>query len=330
MKKYLLIFILLLILDSCIPRSEKSNFINFDPSSIKCTSSIKCNSEGLPLDSTVMYFPLQLFHDTIPCISDGDRIIRSYYYKNKEEYSKNFNVDIKTLKDTFEIAEDTFGLKLRSFTLFKMHEPILYNHYLKREMYRLISLRAFNRPLLVRLERNKDSITLYVKRLNKHVMFPFIVYGGLDSLAYTTPDIEKYDSIKKKYIIVDTIKYHKLLMKARAENDSISKIYNVIDYQLTDDYQKTITSRTWDSINTFIDSSKFWTTKPNVALDYLQIDGSQWIFEGHSKDGYQLKIIPSPHFENYNYDNIFDENNYYAKLFKFIFISAGLKNERFY
>lgn len=253
-----------------------------------------------------------------------------YYFKDKEEYSERFNVDIQTLKDTFEVAEDTFILKLRSYTLFKMHEPILYDHYLKSDMYRLISMRAFNRPLLVRIEKTRDSVIINVKRLNKQIMYPFIIYGGYDSLVYTTPDIEYYDSIKKSWIITDTIKYHELLVKAKKSNDSIAKLYNVIDYHLTEDYKKAISIIEWDSIQTLIDSSKFWITKPNVALDYLQIDGSQWIFEGHSKNGYQIKIIPSPHFENYDFDNTFDEKNYYARIFKHILFSAGLINERLY
>jgi hypothetical protein len=296
----------------------------FDP------NSIKCDSEGIPIDSTVMYFPSELFHDTIPCITNGSSTIRSYYFKNKEEYSKAYNVDVKTLKDTFEIAEDTFLLKYRSYTLFKMHEPILYDHYLKKNIYRLTSLRAFHKPLIVRIQIEKDSIILFIKRLNKQIRYPFLVYGGYDSLIYTPPDIQRYDSIHKKWIILDTIKYHKLFIGAKKTNDSLAKLYNVIDYRLIEDYSKTISISAWHSINTLIDSSKFWKTKPNVALDYPMIDGSNWIFEGHSNKGYQIKIIPSPNFENDNYINVFDEKENYEKIFSAILQLAGLTDESLY
>lgn len=324
MNKQTLTLVLVMTLTfSCQTRNEKSNLVAFE-------RTIKCDRKGYPHDSTVLYFPSHLFHDTIPCFSDVNGIHRLDYF-NKKEYSERFNVDIQTLKDTFEVIEDTFMLKLRSYTLFKMDEPILYDHYLKSEIYRLIPMRSFNKPLVIRIEKQHDSITINIKRLNRQIMYPFIVYEGLDSLVYTTPEIKYYDSIKKTWIISDTMRYHELFVKAKKSNDSIAKLYNVIDYHLIENYKKKIPITEWDSIQTLIDSSKFWTTKPGVALDYLQVDGSQWIFEGHSKEGYQIKIIPNPNFENSNDNmNTLDEKNYYTKIFQLILLTSGLKNESLY
>lgn len=314
----------LLSLTSC--KDKKNNFIALDYSEIPSI----CNSDGMPKDSSSKYFPAQLFIDTIPCLLDGENLYKLNYYRSKKDYAERFGKRFETLKDTFQMVEDTMLLKVRSYALFKMQEPILYNHYLNRKVYRIISMRAFNPPIIVRIEKYDDSIIVLSKKLNKNIRYPFMVYGGSDSLFYMTPDIGFFDTISKKIKIINKVKYDNKLKENKRKSDSLAKIYNVINYHLKLNQQKIISQNAWDSLETMIDSANFWRTKPNVALDYQQIDGSQWILEGHSRKGYQIKIIPSPYFEKEIYKNPFDSTDNYAKIFKYFIKISNLKDEPLY
>jgi len=202
-KKIKILIILLTVLISCNNGNEKSNLVAFN------SYSVDCDSNGIPADSTVFYFPYHLFYDSIPCVFDKNLgIIRLSGLKDKKELSEYLNVDLQTAKDTFEVIIDTNRLKIWSYELFKMHEPILYDHFLSKDIYRLISFRSFDKPLLVRIEIKKDSITLSVKRLNRNVIYPFIVFMVHDNLPYITPDIGYFDSIKSQWIITDKMKYN--------------------------------------------------------------------------------------------------------------------------
>jgi hypothetical protein len=231
--------------------------------------------------------------------------------------------------DTSFAKMDLFSLKLNSYMLFKMKEPVLHDHFLKREIYRLTALRAFNVPLLIRIEKFRDSVTLIIKKLNRGIMFPFIIYGEVDSLAYTEPHVNEYDSTQNEsYALND--KDRESFSDFKKRNDSIAKIQNNVNYFLVLDLHKTLSISVWDSLQNQIDSTYFWRTKPDVALNYVQGDGSKWIFEGHNKFGYQIKIIPSPHFKNYEYENEFDQDNSYARLFYHIIKLAKLTDEKLY
>jgi len=323
-RQLLLLIPFLFTLTCCKDKKDKIIAIDY------CETKSICNVDGTPKDSLSKYFPAQLFIDSIPCILDGENLFKLNYFGSKKDYAARFGKSFESLKDTFQMVEDTFLLKIKSYTLFKMQEPILYNHYLDRKVYRMTSLRAFNPPIVVRIEKNNDSIIIIFKKLNKNIRYPFMVYGGSDSLFYMTPDIGFYDTLSKKMKIINKVKYDKQLKENKRINDSLSSIYNVIDYHLKLNKRKAISVTQWDSLEKMIDSANFWRTKPNVALDYPQIDGSRWILEGHSKNGYQIKIIPSPNFEKEIYKNTFDSTDNYARIFKYFMKITNLEHEPMY
>jgi hypothetical protein len=324
MNKTLLITILLILISSCKNQTDY-NVVEFN-ANCNC-----CDEFGFPLDSTAKYFPEDLFNDTIPCILDESSIKRLDNYGTKENFAKLYKKDINNLKDTFEIAEDTLLLKYISYALYKMNEPILYDHYLNKEIYRILSMRAFNPPLVISIENYLGNISITFKKLNKAIRYPFMVYvTENDSILYCQPDVAAYDPIQKKTIVIYTLSYTKLYLKNKKFQDSMAKAYNVINYKLIENRQVAVSKRVWNSLQIKIDSSNFWQTKPNIALDYPLIDGSRWILEGHTKEGYQIKIIPSPNFDNYDYVNYFDEDNSYVKIFKYLIKTLELENEGWY
>jgi len=228
---------------------------------------------GVPEDSMSAFFPEVLFNDTTT-------------------YS------LKWLK-----------LKLRSYMLYKMKEPVLSNFYSKKEIYRLIIMGSFSKPMTVRIEKSADSIIIYSKVLNRNIRYPFMVYDTSTIISYNG----------------------KTIHQTKAERDSLFNLYNSTNYVLFLERKSELSNREWESLCVLIDSTKFWKTNPDVALHYLQIDGSNWIFEGHNKFGYQIRDIPNPNFDRtYVYENEFDKSNNYRNLFEYIVKISDLNMEHYY
>jgi hypothetical protein len=324
MNRILLLFtFIVLVICSC---SQKSDYRFF-----KSEQAI-CDKFGFPMDSSSSYFPKKFFNDTMPAVYNGNSILRLYAGLSKSQIARNYNIDISALKDTFTLENNSFLLKYLSYSLFKMQEPILYDHYLKRDIIRLSVFRAFNPSLIVRFEKKGASILVSVKKLNKGIGYPFIIYSvpSNNELIYSPPEVASFDSTQNKTIIHDSINYNKLLTEQNKEQDSLARIYNVINYHLVKDTTFLVEPSTWNSLQLMIDSARFWSLKSDMALDYLQVDGSRWILEGQTKYKYHIKAIPSPNFESTPYANDFDKNNIYARMFRFIMESAHLEKERMY
>lgn len=309
MNRVILGFIILLFL-SC--GHSKKDFVVVDFREIK-----GCNDNGIPRDSSVNYFPTELLHDTVPGFFNGYDIFR-LTDMSKQQFAKVFHTKIETLKDTFEIVtEDSIISKVNSYMFYKMKEPVLCSQYLGKEIYRMTAIRTQRKPpLVVTIEKYKDSVIITCKRLNRHITFPFIKKGGV--IFFTSPDFTSSFDRKKEE-------------KRRAEvirkNDSTALAYNNCNYHLVLNNRMKISRTAWDSLEIMVDTAKFWKSKPELALDHVQVDGSRWILEGHSEYGYQIRIVPSPHFGRNEYPNNFDPKNNYAKIFKYILRLTNLKDE---
>ena len=205
-----------------------------------------------------------------------------------------------------------------------MHEPVLYSHYLKKDIYRLTSIRSdCNSPLVVTIEKYEDSVVLITKELNRCVDFPFIKNPG--PVVFVAPiDPNKTD------------KNEKLRCKAiqKSLEDSIAKVYRNCNYHLVMNNRIRISKAVWDSLEILVDSAKFWKSIPVLDLSKTEGDDSRMIFEGHSEYGYQIRIIPSLHL--YNGPNIpargdnYDPGNSYTKIIRFIMRQTTLKEKDVY
>ena len=199
-----------------------------------------------------------------------------------------------------------------------MKEPVLSDKFLGKDIYRVIALRSFNKPVVIRIENNKGKISIVSKELNRPITYPFFSLG--DVVFFEPPSIK---GVRQK---IDE-EYRKATIR---ENDSIRSLLNNTNYYLTLDEKTAVPSSVWDSLEVLVDSAKFWKTKPELYLNFLQIDGSMWYIEGHFKSGYQIKRIPSPHFSKSNYPYGYDKNDYYAQIFKFLFENAKIKSGELY
>jgi hypothetical protein len=236
-------------------------------------NAIISDMSGQPSDSSSYYFPEYLF-DTVT-----------------NKYSK------------------IWELNARSYLLFKMKEPVLSNYYLGRDIIRITALMSFNKPVSISIDRQSNGTKFTIKRLNKGIRYPFMVFDTSSSITYMG----------------------KSPFKDKAEKDSLYRFYNNTNYFVEFEQKKTLSKTELDSLNILIDSTQIWQTAPNLAQNVMNIDGSKWIIEAHRKFGYQIKVIPNPNFDrNYEYENEFDKNNHFRNLFEYIMKLARYKKEHVY
>lgn len=299
-------FVLFAILFAC---DNKQNGID-KTSLVAFRSEIDFDNNGMPKDSLSKYFPESIFTDTVEYYVDKSGRLTNPRFFSKERYIDISEQDISLdeLRDTIVVETDsvTDHLLFTSYTLYKMGEPSLSNQYLGKEIYRLTVDRAFDRPFVIRIEKDKDKITAYYKILNRVITYPFLRMLTSD-IVFEPPGGFTLEYDKEEHA------------RAKRENDSLALIYNNPNYYNEVDKSISISRACWDSIEAQIDTIGFWKTKPYIGLNHLQIDGSRWILEGHIRVGYQIKRILSPHFEKARYySHAYDENDYYAKLFRFL------------
>jgi hypothetical protein len=91
---------------------------------------ISCNGQSTQTnnkrDSIPYYFPLELFRDT-----------------------------------AIYVGQDSFVVKWYSKHLYALNEPVLFSDKSSNETYRFTWLRTFDNPIAIRIEKNKDSYTLF-------------------------------------------------------------------------------------------------------------------------------------------------------------------------
>lgn len=93
------------------------------------------DEKGLPVDSSVHYFPDSLLLDTV----------------------KHY---IDSLELKYRIID-------RSYVLFNLKEPVLSNYYLHKQIYRVISFPTLRPAFCIRIEKSENSVAIVFKRLNK-------------------------------------------------------------------------------------------------------------------------------------------------------------------
>lgn len=220
-----------------------------------------------------------------------------------------------TIKHKFDSFQLEFHVKERYYLLYKMKEPILSNFYLNKEIYRITIIRSFHKPIVIKITKNdNNNVYIEIKKINRNISFPFMKY---------------LDTLDKNYFTfeMDKISKHKL----NSKNQELFKKFNNTNYYIEEFNKEFLKKDKWDSLLLLIDTAHFWKTKPLADFNHFQIDGSTWIIEGHNKNGYQIKIIPSPLFNKNDLNfNAFDSKRYYVNIFQYVISLSNLKNEEIY
>lgn len=296
-----------------------------------------CDEAGMPLDTFAMYFPEHLFLDSIPSVYYNKKFYHLGAWFSKGSWANFLGVSEDSLKDTLEIVQNKYYCKRKSFLLYQMKEPVLNNHYLGRNIYRLTILLKLNKPpMVIRLDDYRDSVLVTVKILNRYIVRPFAYYIGAESIIYHSPEIAYYDMNLGEMIIVNKKKYKEMEEESKERNKIgqiiIDREYNFPKYFLLKDFQYKINEDEMNTLNKMIDTSEFWYSNPIIEM--CKVYGScipiwtetnDWILEGHTENGYQVKVIMGPNFKNDRNDKYASKQLYYARVFEYILSLAPVR-----
>lgn len=233
-----------------------------------------------------------------------------------------------------------FGDSINSYMYYVLKEPILYNYFLNKNIYRLTINRSFDEPIVIRVENDGKKIKIVSKKLNKTISFPFYVYGRDWYNQHEYPeDVAILDADGELIKVINEKKYKQLIDIYKQYDDSMSKIYNVMDYKISFENESYIDKSVWDSLTYLVENANFWTSGYYSFVNYPDPDASAWVIEGHSKFGYQCIKIYSPftsefgngHENKKELDKMAYQNKIkskYAKLFKYIVSKTKLVDEK--
>lgn len=107
------------------------------------TDTIKVDKENVPTALNQAYFPKIMF----------------------PTYGIDFTYE-GTKSVLIEGEYDDFSIEWYSEHLYKMKEPLLFNRKTDKEIFRFTWLRTFDKPIAIRIEKNKDDYWLYWKKLS--------------------------------------------------------------------------------------------------------------------------------------------------------------------
>jgi len=103
------------------------------------------DSKGVAVDSIIRYFPLRHFIDTIPTylFYDAEHKRHKQIPKcvtTKDLLFKDYNLTPNEISDSIIIDSNTFYLNWYSTELYNLQQPVLYNSYLGKTIYRFTLL----------------------------------------------------------------------------------------------------------------------------------------------------------------------------------------------
>jgi hypothetical protein len=135
---------------------------------------------GTPYSDSTIYFPVEIFKDTLEW--------------------ENGN----------EIKNDSFSVRWYSKELQALKEPILFNQYLGKNIYRFTWLRSFHEPIILRIESDtRGNITLIEKKLYE---FKSLVID-IDSTSHYKTDSTKVEELTLKLSKTYWDSFEQLLFK---------------------------------------------------------------------------------------------------------------------
>lgn len=158
------------------------------------------------------------------------------------------------------------------------NEPVLFNFYLGHEIYRLIWLPTFDRPVIISIHKKGNDVWIESRIFSKHAPCP----PPSTHIEFVAPklDIQEEEVANIENSVDSTNKF-------RFDNE-IPKIKLFIKRKLS--------LKEWSNLEKLLDDYGFYQAKPFKHVPI--IDGTKWIFEAHSENGYGIvkRSIPEEKF----------------------------------
>ncbi|MGE5352929.1 MAG: hypothetical protein ACM3S2_19195 [Ignavibacteriales bacterium] len=205
------------------------------------------DEKGNPADSNVSYFPQKM------------PVEKSFFSERLSTQNDSVNYQIKK----FDFASVT-----KQFIAFK--EPVLDNYYLGKDIIRLLWTRSFHRPVMIKMERQGDAVTLTTKILNRYPeLFP------LKSTIKFLPPVNKSKHRKKEVIKEIPLPPQK------------------IDVHIDLNKTTRLSPKEWETMLGKLNEIDFFHMTPYRRE--VGLDGSDWLLETHLSDRYHYVFRWSPH-----------------------------------
>lgn len=156
------------------------------------------DKKGNPNGVDTPYLPQILFQHMKHYVKFDDRI-QWIDANDVERYRSEFGEE--NIKDSliyYGLTE--LDQKWISRYLYEFEEPVLYNYYLREDVIRLTFLRAFDKPIMIKLSRQGDSATLNIKRLNNQIdvgVFRDLLQGNHKTIS----DPQKLTELQENKIV---------------------------------------------------------------------------------------------------------------------------------
>jgi|GEM_PF-2804847 len=188
------------------------------------------NNTGIPYDSTTSYLPDEL-------------------------YGQNLNYDNNSIDYS-------------SKTLFAFEEPLLFNYYKNKEIIRLLWNRSVYKPVLIKIEKDGEQVSITTKILNRHSEY-------IKTTIYFTPPGFKRD----KLFIPPAKPPLQLIMNKKRQ----------------------LPENEWYTIINKLSEIKYFQMEPSEVNDWSHVDGTDWLLETHFSGGYYYVYREDPKKDLYEF-----------------------------
>ena len=208
-------------------------------------------------------------------------------HNEKDNYPKNKNISdslgitkdslmlylpqiIKRDTDLFNTYIDSSNNKGISSLLICSKEPLLYNYYLGKDIYRLIWLNSLNpKPTIITFIKSNNEIWLTTKILDNYPS----LFGG-----------KIYRLLKRKFVqdgktVNEENTYSSTPTKCPGWSANI--IFN---------HSTKLTMIEWNKFIKLLEDGLFWEIKPSKEKIPARIDGATWLIEANTKNQYWFVV----------------------------------------
>lgn len=188
------------------------------------------NENGKPIDSTTLYFPLEMFIQKYKWFIYRDpwskETIRRQVSKSELQIFETELSKFKIKDSTSFSSPDTSINKGISYDLFKLNEPILYNFYLGKETFRFTCLSSIYPPVTIRIEIENNETKIFTKQLER-MIGSILIINNTDTifpdnnipLSINTERVLSYGEIERIRKVIDSTNFYR--------HDPFSRIYGV-------------------------------------------------------------------------------------------------------
>lgn len=210
---------------------------------------------------------------TLSSITDDAQSKLPYYFPS--EITRGSNIIESNIKD--------WDNEYASTSLKCFNEPILYNTKQKVSVFRLLYLRSFHNPILIKVEKLDTAIILTTKILDRQPEWLVKIYPSRKFIPpKLVPQHEVSDSINKANDEHNK-RIDKLIQADRNYKiDSVAYPSRFANISL--DTSILVKEEIWDNLMLMLNECNYWDTPPTSSTQGL--DGSDWILESCTSNQY--------------------------------------------